>query len=116
VHWICADVTRADLPERAFAFWHDRATFHFLTDPLARRLYVEVARRSVRPGGHVVVATFGPRGPGKCSGLDVLRFSPEALRAEFGDEFARVSDATEIHTTPWGAEQEFVYCYCRLPE
>jgi hypothetical protein len=73
-------------------------------------------RRSLEPGGHIVVATFGPHGPEKCSGLEVMRFSAEALHDEFGSDFAREADATEMHTTPWGTEQEFVYCYCRLPK
>jgi SAM-dependent methyltransferase len=116
VQWICADVTEAHLPERAYDFWHDRAVFHFLRDPLQRSRYVEAVRRSLTPGGHIVVATFGPHGPEKCSGLKVLRFTPEALHAEFGADFARVASTTEMHTTPWGSEQEFVYCYCRLAE
>jgi len=116
VRWICADVTQADLPARTYAFWHDRAVFHFLTDPAARAEYVDTVRRSVRPGGHVVVATFGPHGPEKCSGLDVLRYTPDEIHAEFGDAFNKVADAVELHNTPWGSEQEFVYCYCRLPK
>jgi SAM-dependent methyltransferase len=114
VHWICADVTDAQLPDGEYDFWHDRAVFHFLRDPLARARYVAAVRRSLKPGGLIVVATFGPKGPEKCSGLDVLRFTPEALHAEFGSDFARLSDATEVHKTPSGIEQEFVYCYCRL--
>ena len=116
VHWICADVTQANLPENTYDFWHDRAVFHFLTDAAARSRYVDAVRRAVRPGGHIVVATFGPHGPEKCSGLEVMRFSPDALHAEFGDDFAKIADSTEIHETPWGSEQEFVYCYCRLPK
>jgi SAM-dependent methyltransferase len=115
VKWICVDVTDADLPERAYDFWHDRAVFHFLRDPRARSRYVESVRRSLKPGGHIVVATFGPAGPEKCSGLEVMRFTPEALHAEFGPDFAKISDMTEMHLTPWGSEQEFVYCYCRMP-
>jgi SAM-dependent methyltransferase len=114
VKWICDDVTWAELPERTYDFWHDRAVFHFLTDPAARSRYVDAVRRSLRPGGHIVVATFGPHGPEKCSGLEVLRFTAASLHAEFGEDFARISDSTEIHNTPWGSEQEFVYCYCRL--
>jgi ubiquinone/menaquinone biosynthesis C-methylase UbiE len=115
VQWICADVTEIRLPERAYDFWHDRAVFHFLRDPLQRSRYVEAVRRSLKPSGHIVVATFGPHGPEKCSGLEVLRFTPEALHAEFGADFARIASTTEMHRTPWGSEQEFVYCYCRLP-
>jgi SAM-dependent methyltransferase len=116
VRWLCADVTEARLPEAAYDFWHDRAVFHFLRDPAARARYVDAVRRSLEPGGHIVVATFGPHGPEKCSGLEVMRFSAEALHDEFGSDFAREADATEMHTTPWGTEQEFVYCYCRLPK
>jgi SAM-dependent methyltransferase len=115
VRWICADVTDAQLPEAAYDFWHDRAVFHFLRDPAARARYVDAVRRSLKPGGHIVVATFGPHGPETCSGLEVMRFSAETLHGEFGSDFAREADATEMHTTPWGTEQEFVYCYCRLP-
>jgi 2-polyprenyl-3-methyl-5-hydroxy-6-metoxy-1,4-benzoquinol methylase len=116
VKWICADVTQADLPEDTYDFWHDRAVFHFLTDPRARSNYVDAVRKAVRPGGHIVIATFGPHGPEKCSGLEVMRFTPDALHGEFGDDFTKIADAAEIHNTPWGAEQEFVYCYCRLPK
>lgn len=116
VKWICADVTDAPLPDRAYDFWHDRAVFHFLRDPHARSGYIDAVRRSLKPGGHIVVATFGPHGPEKCSGLDVLRFTPETLHAEFGSDFSKIGSTTEIHTTPWGTEQEFVYCYCRLPK
>lgn len=115
VEWICADVTEVRLPEKAYDFWHDRAVFHFLRDPLARSRYVDAVRRSLKPGGHIVVATFGPHGPEKCSGLEVLRFSPEGLHAEFGPAFWKIASTIEVHTTPWGTEQEFVYCYCRLP-
>ena len=90
--------------------------FHFLRDPSARARYVDAVRRALKPGGHIVVATFGPHGPETCSGLEVMRFSAEALHDEFGADFAREADATEMHTTPWGTEQEFVYCYCRLPK
>ena len=115
VEWICGDVTEVRLPANAYDFWHDRAVFHFLRDPLSRSRYVDAVRRSLKPGGHIVVATFGPHGPEKCSGLEVLRFSPEGLHAEFGPAFLKIASAIEVHTTPWGTEQEFVYCYCRLP-
>jgi len=116
VRWICADVTRVDLGENVYDFWHDRAVFHFLTDAVARSRYVDAVRKAVAPGGHIVVATFGPHGPEHCSGLEVMRFTPDALHSEFGDDFTKVADSTEIHETPWGSEQEFVYCYCRLPK
>lgn len=114
VQWVCGDIMEVALPFAAYDFWHDRAVFHFLRDPAARARYVAAVRRSVKPGGHVVAATFGPHGPEKCSGLEVMRYTPETLHAEFGADFARLASDTEIHQTPWGSEQEFIYCYCRL--
>lgn len=113
VQWIRGDVTEVDLPEGAFDFWHDRAVFHFLRDPDARARYVKSARRSLKPGGWIMLAAFGPDGPLKCSGLEVVRFAPQALHAELGAGFELESSATEVHVTPWGAEQGFVYCLCR---
>ena len=114
VHWLVADITQAELPVDAYDFWHDRAVFHFLRDEADRRRYVAAVRRSLKPGGHVLVATFGPEGPTRCSGLDVVRYGPEDLHAEFGGAFEKVGSLTETHSTPSGAEQQFVYCYCRL--
>ena len=115
VTWIVGDVLELVLPEHVVDFWHDRAVFHFLTDPAARRRYVAAAHRALKPDGHIVVATFGPSGPERCSGLPVVRYSPEGIHQEFGDRFRKVGSESEIHRTPWGSEQEFVYCYCRLP-
>jgi ubiquinone/menaquinone biosynthesis C-methylase UbiE len=114
VTWIVGDVTKVELPEHHFDFWHDRAVFHFLTDEVTRRRYVEAVRRALKPNGHIVVATFGPSGPERCSGLPVVRYSAEGIHGQFGNEFQKVGGESEIHHTPWGAEQEFVYCYCRL--
>ena len=115
VTWIEADITRLDLPEHRFDFWHDRAVFHFLLDVAARSRYVAAASHGLRLGGHIVVATFGPSGPEQCSGLEVMRYHPEEIHAEFGHIFQKVGSSSEIHKTPWGKEQEFVYCYCRMP-
>lgn len=114
VHWIESDITSVELPERGYDFWHDRAVFHFLRDAEMRRQYVAAVRRALRPHGHIVVATFGPRGPERCSGLDVMRYSADDLHAEFGDPFTKIASRIQVHTTPRGAEQEFVYCYCRI--
>lgn len=114
VTWIVGDITRSVLPERRFAFWHDRAVFHFLTAAAARHAYVAAVRRALRVNGHIVVATFGPGGPEQCSGLDVVRYDADALHGEFGRTFHKVDSCTEHHTTPWGTAQEFVYCYCRM--
>lgn len=112
VTWMAADITRAVLPVATYDVWHDRAVFHFLTDPDDRARYVAQVLKSVKPGGHVIVATFGPGGPLQCSGLEVMRYAPDTLHAEFGAPFRLVKHETEIHYTPAGQEQEFVYCYC----
>ncbi|HQS83165.1 MAG TPA: class I SAM-dependent methyltransferase [Thiobacillus sp.] len=113
VQWIAGDITRVELPVARYDVWHDRAVFHFLTDPADRAHYVEQVLTSVKPGGHVIIAAFGPGGPLQCSGLDVMRYAPDALHAEFGAPFRLLRYETEIHHTPSGQEQEFVYCYCR---
>ena len=84
VNWIEADITQADLPLQAYDVWHDRAVFHFLTQAMDRQRYIDTVRQAVRKGGHVIVATFAPDGPDHCSGLEVVRYSPESLHHEFG--------------------------------
>ncbi|WP_312028358.1 class I SAM-dependent methyltransferase [Aquabacterium sp. J223] len=76
VQWLVGDITNVALPEQSFDIWHDRAVFHFLTERSQREAYVAQVRRAVRPGGHVIVAAFGPDGPLRCSGLPVVRFAP----------------------------------------
>ena len=113
VTWVEGDVLTMSLPPR-FAVWHDRAVFHFLTDPLDRERYVGRAREAVLAGGHVIVASFAPDGPTHCSGLEVVRYSPDAMHAEFGAGFRLVDSVREEHHTPSGATQAFVYCLCRV--
>lgn len=113
IKWITGDVTSVELPRQAYDLWHDRAVFHFLTDAEQRQAYLEQVQRALRPGGKVVVATFGPQGPLKCSGLEVVRYDDATLVQQFGALFERVHCVQEHHTTPWGSEQEFVYCLCR---
>lgn len=113
VTWLEADITRVELPARNYDLWHDRAVFHFLTDAEDRRRYLEAVNHAVKPGGHVIVATFGPHGPLKCSGLDIVRYTPQDLHREFGADYRLVRSITEDHVTPAGKHQEFVYCYCR---
>ncbi|HYA39627.1 MAG TPA: class I SAM-dependent methyltransferase [Candidatus Methylomirabilis sp.] len=113
VTWLEADITRVDLPAHHYDLWHDRAVFHFLTDVDDRRRYLEAVNHTVKSGGHVIVATFGPHGPRQCSGLDIVRYAPESLQREFGADYRLVQTLTEDHVTPAGKHQEFIYCYCR---
>jgi SAM-dependent methyltransferase len=117
VHWIEADILTADLPPACYQFWHDRAVFHFLTDAAERSVYGQQVRHAVRPGGHVLIATFAEDGPTRCSGLDVVRYSASALAAELGPGLAFVASRREEHQTPSGAAQAFTYCiFRREPE
>ena len=116
VHWLCGDATTFSFRPHQYHVWHDRAVFHFLTDVKDRRAYVEQTARAVKPDGHVIVATFGPEGPTKCSGLDVRRYGPDALHDEFGPAFRLVKHETELHRTPAGVIQQFTYCYCKTSD
>lgn len=113
ITWITADVTQARLPGATYDVWHDRAVFHFLTDPADRRAYAEAARSSIRPGGHLVVGTFATDGPTRCSGLDVVRYTADTLGRELAPEFLLEREKCEIHVTPTGGEQSFLYCSFR---
>jgi SAM-dependent methyltransferase len=110
VRWIEGDVTHPVLPASSVDLWHDRAVFHFLTDQKDREAYVAQARRAIRANGQLIIATFAPDGPTHCSGLPVARYDAAALHAEFAPAFDLVAHATEVHMTPAGHAQSFLYC------
>jgi 2-polyprenyl-3-methyl-5-hydroxy-6-metoxy-1,4-benzoquinol methylase len=114
VTWQQADVLAATLPARGFDVWHDRAVFHFLTDATDRIRYVDQVRRAVQPGGYVLVATFAEDGPMRCSGLEVARYAPAELHAQFGAGFRLIESHREMHATPSGVMQAFTYCVCQV--
>lgn len=114
VRWLVADALDVPLHDAAYGVWHDRAVFHFLTDSVHRERYVAQVRRAVRPGGYVIVASFSPEGPPTCSGLEVMRYSPESMHDEFGSGFRLLDNVQEDHHTPDGRVQSFVYCLCRV--
>lgn len=113
VSWLEGDITTIELPPATFAFWHDRAVFHFLREEVDRARYVATLRRCVLEGGHVLIGTFGPDGPERCSGLEVVRYSVERLSAQFGEGFEEVERQKETHVTPLGRTQQFVYWHAR---
>jgi len=108
--WHCGDILTIPLRQAYFGLWHDRAVFHFLTSPAVRAAYVNQAASALRPGGHVILATFAPNGPTQCSGLPVMRHDANSILHEFGPRFRLEATATELHTTPAGATQPFIYC------
>lgn len=114
VQWVVGDVCGSSWPVRGpFDLWHDRAVFHFLASPEERRTYARRVRESVRPGGHIVIATFAPDGPEQCSGLPVQRYDAEGLARELGRGLTLVESQREVHTTPWDSAQAFTYAVLR---
>ena len=108
VQWLTQDVTRWH-PGRQYALWHDRAVFHFLTEPRDRAAYLANLRAALGAGGHAVMASFALDGPERCSGLPVQRYSPESLLAELGAGFQLRRSHSEEHLTPMGRVQRFQY-------
>jgi len=111
VTWRVGNILTAPLPQAGYDVWHDRAVFHFLRDPQQRIDYVRQVEHAMRPGGHLVMATFGPQGPVKCSGLEVCRYDAESLAELFGPRFHLVESLLEMHQTPSGGQQQFLYCH-----
>lgn len=110
VKWIEADITDVRLTED-YDVWHDRAVFHFLTDAQDRKRYINSVKQSLKPGGHLILATFSIEGPLKCSGLEVVRYSPQTLHKEFGSDFFTLIESVGIeHITPANDKQKFVFC------
>jgi SAM-dependent methyltransferase len=108
VQYLCADAAR--LPELpALDLWHDRAVFHFLTDESDRQAYLNALKNSLKPNGYLLLATFAPDGPLKCSGLDICQYSTEDMQSFLGPEFALLKEARIDHTTPSGSVQKFNY-------
>jgi 2-polyprenyl-3-methyl-5-hydroxy-6-metoxy-1,4-benzoquinol methylase len=110
IQWLTVDVCEADLPPGRYDIWHDRAVFHFLTLPEQRAAYVAKVAASVKRRGHLIIGTFGPEGPTRCSGLDTAHYDATALEAEFGSQFRLAVSQIEWHTTPAGGKQQFLYC------
>lgn len=113
VTWLETDITHATLEPQSIDIWHDRAVFHFLTTEEDRATYVRQVLRALKPGGHVIMATFGSNGPTQCSGLPVMRYAPDELHAEFGEAFTMLAHEEQVHHTPFGTDQQFIYCLCR---
>lgn len=112
VNWITADVT-AWTPAQIWDVWHDRAVFHFLTEREAQDAYIATLRMGTREGSAVIMATFAPTGPEKCSGLPVQRYDAQSLAARLGRDFQLYAEAAERHHTPFSTTQDFIYAAFR---
>lgn len=114
VTWIQGDILQANLPSKHFALWHDRAVFHFLTNENDRRTYVAKMKHALKSGGQAIIATFSLDGPPRCSGLDIVRYSPDLLHKEMGDNVELIEFCSEDHLTPFETTQKFIYCHFKL--
>ncbi|MFH0297824.1 class I SAM-dependent methyltransferase [Bradyrhizobium sp. 31Argb] len=112
VDWIVDDVTRWE-PTRTYDIWHDRATFHFLTEENDRTAYAKRLKQALKVGGHAIIATFALDGPERCSGLPVVRYDPEGLGRILGPAFELTDRRQHRHGTPWGTEQSFQFSMFR---
>ncbi len=112
VRWVVADVTTWE-PTETYDVWHDRAAFHFLTEPKDRAAYAERVSTTVRPGGHVIIGTFAVDGPQRCSGLPVVRHDAASLSEMLGSAFELMESRQHAHQTPTGATQRFQFCRFR---
>jgi 2-polyprenyl-3-methyl-5-hydroxy-6-metoxy-1,4-benzoquinol methylase len=110
VTWLNTDITQAELPAKSYDLWHDRAMLHFLINPDARSAYINLCKQAVKPGGSIIIATFADDGPEQCSGLPTMRYSSEELQQQFGSSFHLIEIVPEMHITPHGKQQSFVYC------
>jgi len=109
VKWLEADIT-CFVPPCQYEIWHDRAVFHFLTEAVDRRRYLDAVCAALPAGGQLIMATFALDGPAQCSGLDVVRYSPESLRREVGEGFELMESFAGKHTTPSMGQQSFTFC------
>ncbi len=108
VTWVEQDILYFE-PNRSFKLWHDRAVFHFLTEKSQQRHYVDLLQKAIEPGGYVILATFGPDGPERCSGLPVQRYSTQELCRLLDPAFQLRAQDLEEHKTPGGGVQQFLY-------
>jgi len=108
IEWFVSDITKFNA-QRKFSLWHDRALFHFLTDSSDRKSYIKVLNNSLKPEGHLIIATFAIGGPEKCSGLEIVQYDSEKMIAELGVDFELIEERNEVHVTPGNKEQMFIF-------
>lgn len=108
VEWMVADITQAETLGK-FDIWHDRAVFHFITEPDDRERYVKLLKRSLPIGGHFIVGTFAKGGPEKCSGLQIRQYDAATMQEELGQSFVPIKCSEYLHTTPSAKSQLFFF-------
>ena len=109
VNWIEQDITEFE-PVAPFDCWHDRATFHFLTNEERINKYIATAMKSIVPAGYAVIGTFSENGPAKCSGLPIIQYTEDSLTDRLHNGFQRIMCKREDHITPFNTRQNFLFC------
>ncbi|MDG2097130.1 MAG: class I SAM-dependent methyltransferase [Paracoccaceae bacterium] len=111
---IIGNISKITTQENLYGLWHDRAVFHFLTEESQRNKYVQNLKRSLKKNGIAIIATFGPDGPDKCSGLNTMKYDKTTLHAELGDDFQILGSKIDYHQTPFNTSQQFIYCWFKF--
>jgi ubiquinone/menaquinone biosynthesis C-methylase UbiE len=112
VKWIVSDVTEFN-PHDTYDFWHDRAVFHFLTQPEDIKAYATNAAKGIKSGGILIVGTFSENGPLKCSGIEIKQYNELTMKAVFENDFEPIVCKEHLHTTPSQSQQHFIFCVFR---
>lgn len=107
IKWVVADITKFK-PEGTFDLWHDRATFHFLTEEDQIAAYLDIAGKAIN--NYMVIGTFSENGPEKCSNLSVKKYSESQLQTQLKKKFSKIRCVTEDHVTPFNTRQSFLFC------
>lgn len=115
VTWIEADVLEFETDTR-FDIWHDRATFHFLTEKKDIARYIETASEFIKPKGHLIISAFSINGPKRCSGLDITRYSEDSIKETFGKALNHIKSFEKVHVTPFNTKQNFLYAIFKKVE
>ena len=111
---IIGNISKITTQENLYDLWHDRAVFHFLTEKTQRNKYIQNLKRSLKKNGIAIIATFGPDGPDKCSGLNTMKYDKTELHAQLGDDFQILGSKIDYHQTPFNTSQQFIYCWFKL--
>ncbi|MDH3709542.1 MAG: class I SAM-dependent methyltransferase [Cyclobacteriaceae bacterium] len=109
VKWVVADAATFE-PTEAYDFWHDRATFHFLTEEVEISHYLQTAHQHIKEGGILVIGTFSDKGPRVCSGFEIKQYSEARMTERLRKLFKKIKCLTVDHFTPSGVPQNFLFC------
>src|SRR5665648_455270 len=89
LEFVTTDITLFEAHKK-FKLWHDRATFHFLTQREQVEKYLKIAYDALEENGHLIISTFSKSGPEKCSGLSIAQYSQDDLKSMFGRYFKNI--------------------------